>query len=174
MCLFCLTYYRTCDKIKVDHNFIIKSTNICWHLFLIVVVRKEIWPDYYYWVLFYTLNHTQGQDIMAVVEAEKAMLILMILYCWAVVFGFLASIPMVMHVYPDSECLLFSYPFQDDKLSYGSHVSKLTHWDLHILRLHIFGLFLTHPPIHYVCINRVLIVSKDGHFLNPPTIQSSC
>ena len=65
---------------------------------------------------------------MAVVEAEKAMLILMILYCCAVVFGFLASIPMVMHVYPQSECLLFSYPFQGDKLSYGSHASELLHY----------------------------------------------
>ena len=62
---------------------------------------------------------------MAVVEAQKAMLILMILYGCAVFFGFLASIPMVMHVYPQSECLLFSYPYAGDKLSYGSHASKL-------------------------------------------------
>jgi len=60
---------------------------------------------------------------MAVVEAEKAMLILMILYGCAVVFGFLASIPMVMHVYPQSECLLFSYPYGGDRLSYGSHAT---------------------------------------------------
>ena len=61
---------------------------------------------------------------MAVVEAEKAMLILMILYGCAIIFGFLASIPMVMHVYPQSECLLFSYSFQGgDRLSYGSHAS---------------------------------------------------
>ena len=64
---------------------------------------------------------------MAVVEAEKAMLILMILYGCAIIFGFLASIPMVMHVYPQSECLLFSYPFQGgDRLSYGSHASMLS------------------------------------------------
>jgi hypothetical protein len=62
---------------------------------------------------------------MAVVEAEKAMLILMILYGCAVVFGFLASIPMVMHVYPQSECLLFSYGEKGDKLSYGDHSGEL-------------------------------------------------
>lgn len=63
---------------------------------------------------------------MAVVEAEKALLILMILYGVAVVFGFLASIPMVMHVYPQSECLLFSHALGPtfDKLSYGTHASK--------------------------------------------------
>jgi len=59
---------------------------------------------------------------MVVTEAKKAILILG-LYGWAVVFGFLASIPMLMHVYPDSECLLFSHPYGDDRLSYGSHVT---------------------------------------------------
>ena len=65
---------------------------------------------------------------MAVVEAQKAMLILMILYGCAVVFGFLASIPMIMHVYPQSECLLFSYTEPGDKLSYGSYASELWHY----------------------------------------------
>lgn len=60
---------------------------------------------------------------MAVVQAEKAMLILMILNAFAMVFGFLASIPMVMHVYPQSECLLFSHPFGGGRLSYGTHAT---------------------------------------------------
>ena len=40
---------------------------------------------------------------------------------------------------------------------------------IHILRQHNFGLFLTHPPAHYVSINKVLNFSKSGHFLYPPT-----
>ena len=64
---------------------------------------------------------------MAVVAADKAMLILMILYVLAVIFGLLAAIPMGMHVYPQSECLLFSHPFQGgDRLSYGNHASMLS------------------------------------------------
>ena len=77
---------------------------------------------------------------MAVVEAQKAMLILMILYGCAVFFGFLASIPMVMHVYPQSECLLFSYTYGDQRLSYGSHASELA---LHTSDLiYLFFLYL--------------------------------
>ena len=58
---------------------------------------------------------------------------------------------------------------------------KKNNWDLekletifgtiqiHILRMHNFGLFLNHPPTHYVSINTELNVSKTGHFLDPPT-----
>jgi len=62
---------------------------------------------------------------MAVVQAEKAMLILMILYVLVVVFGFVASIPMIWHVYPQSECLLFAGPEGPDGniLSYGTHAT---------------------------------------------------
>ena len=60
---------------------------------------------------------------MAVVQAQKAMVILIILYGFAAFFGLLASVPMIMHVFPQSECLLFSAPF-GDKLSYGNHASK--------------------------------------------------
>ena len=42
-----------------------------------------------------------------------------------------------------------------------------------ILRQHFFGLFLTPAPTHYVSINPVLNVSKNGHFPNLPT-QSFC
>ena len=61
---------------------------------------------------------------MAVVEAEKAMLILMILYVFAVLFGLDASIPMIWHVYPQSECLLFAGPEGPNRLSYGTHASE--------------------------------------------------
>jgi len=60
---------------------------------------------------------------MTVVQAEKAMSILMILYGCAVVFGFLASVPMVLHVYPQSECLLFS-SIVGGRLNYGHYASK--------------------------------------------------
>ena len=43
----------------------------------------------------------------------------------------------------------------------------LTHLStIQILRKQIFGLFLTHPPSMYL-----LIVSKNGHFLNPPSLM---
>ena len=38
-----------------------------------------------------------------------------------------------------------------------------------ILRQHIYGLILTHPPTHYVSINTVLNLSKNGQFSTPPT-----
>ena len=40
---------------------------------------------------------------------------------------------------------------------------------IHRLRQHNFGLFLAHPPSHYVSINTILNVSKTGHFLDPST-----
>jgi len=49
--------------------------------------------------------------------------LLTLLYGLATAFGFLASVPMVLHVYPQSECLLFSSQI-GDKLFYGHHASK--------------------------------------------------
>ncbi len=60
---------------------------------------------------------------MAVIQAKKAMIILMILYVVTILFGLLASVPMIMHVYPQSECMLFSYQ-SGQKLFYGNYASK--------------------------------------------------
>jgi hypothetical protein len=60
---------------------------------------------------------------MAVVETRVALKVLSILYVLATVFGFLASVPMVLHVYPQSECLLFSSQISE-KLFYGHHASE--------------------------------------------------
>ena len=60
---------------------------------------------------------------MAVMELKVALTVLMILYGLALFFGFLASVPMVLHVYPQSECLLFSAQY-GDSLSYGHYASK--------------------------------------------------
>lgn len=52
-----------------------------------------------------------------------SLLVLMGLYFLAAMFAVLASAPMIMHVNPRSECLLFSY--QDaDSLSYGNYASE--------------------------------------------------
>ena len=56
-------------------------------------------------------------------ELQVALAVLMILYGLAFFFGFLASVPMVLHVYPQSECLLFSAQYKDT-LSYGHYASK--------------------------------------------------
>ena len=60
---------------------------------------------------------------MAVVELRKCLIILIVFYCLSAVFGFLASVPMILHVYPQSECLLFSNEY-NQKLYYGSYVRK--------------------------------------------------
>ncbi len=60
---------------------------------------------------------------MAVMELQVALTVLMILYALAFFFGFLASVPMVLHVYPQSECLLFSTQY-GDSLSYGHYASE--------------------------------------------------
>ena len=61
---------------------------------------------------------------MAVVELRKCLIVLMIVYFFAVAFGFLASVPMVAHVYPQSECMLFAFAGQGNRLSYGHYASK--------------------------------------------------
>lgn len=62
---------------------------------------------------------------MAVVEAKKALVIMMILYGAVAIFGILAAVPMMLHVFPQSECILFSsynqYP--SEKLNYGHYAS---------------------------------------------------
>jgi len=60
---------------------------------------------------------------MAVVEAKKALLIMIILYGFVALFGILAAVPMIMHVYPQSECILFSGHGFGDKLNYGHYAS---------------------------------------------------
>jgi hypothetical protein len=61
---------------------------------------------------------------MAVMQLEVALAVLMILYALSFFFGFLASVPMVLHVYPQSECLLFSAQY-GDTLTYGHYASEL-------------------------------------------------
>ena len=43
---------------------------------------------------------------------------------YSLVFGFLASVPMIYHVSPISECLLFSTVARSGKLFYGHYASK--------------------------------------------------
>eukprot|EP00095_Tigriopus_kingsejongensis_P009673 maker-scaffold84_size396325-snap-gene-0.18 protein:Tk09673 transcript:maker-scaffold84_size396325-snap-gene-0.18-mRNA-1 annotation:"eif2 kinase if2k-d (incomplete catalytic triad)" len=59
---------------------------------------------------------------MAVVELKKCLIILLILYALVLLFGLLASISMIIHVTPQSECLLYSYQIQA-KLSYGHYAT---------------------------------------------------
>ena len=66
---------------------------------------------------------------MALFEAEQVMIRLMILYGCAVIFGFLASVPMIYHVSPISECLLFSTVARSGKLFYGHYASKYNFWE---------------------------------------------
>ena len=63
---------------------------------------------------------------MAVVELRQCLIVLMIVYFFAVAFGLLASAPMVAHVYPQSECMLFASAAGQggDKLSYGHYASE--------------------------------------------------
>ena len=63
---------------------------------------------------------------MAVVEAKKALVIMMILYGAVAIFGILAAVPMMMHVFPQSECILFSSynQFPSEKLNYGHYACK--------------------------------------------------
>ena len=54
------------------------------------------------------------------------------LYVFAVLFALVASVPMIMHVYPQSECLLFSSE-SNSKLYYGHwacECCKCTQYDL--------------------------------------------
>ena len=46
-------------------------------------------------------------------------------------------------------------------------------WDHLFIMSAYFELSLTHPPLHYGSINTVLNISKNCHFLHPPT-QSFC
>lgn len=59
---------------------------------------------------------------MAVIQAKQAMIILMIFYALVFIFGSLASLAMLTHVFPQSECILFS-GVDRDKFHYGNHAS---------------------------------------------------
>ena len=56
---------------------------------------------------------------------RKCLVILMVLYVLSALFSLLAFIPMLMHVSPRSECLLFSKQ-GGDKLYYGHHSRENT------------------------------------------------
>ena len=59
------------------------------------------------------------------VQVRKALKILIGLYICANIFGLLASLPMIKHVYEKSECILFSHEVtKGGSLSYGHHASK--------------------------------------------------
>ena len=55
---------------------------------------------------------------------NTSLTILMVLYFLAFLSAILASIPMILHVSPKSECLLFSSQIGPGKLSYGNYASK--------------------------------------------------
>ena len=60
------------------------------------------------------------------VQVRKALKILIGLYICANIFGLLASLPMIKHVYEKSECILFSHEVtKGGSLSYGHHASKV-------------------------------------------------
>ena len=60
------------------------------------------------------------------IKVRGALTILIGLYIWANIFGLLASIPMIIHVYEKSECILFSHEVtKGGSLSYGHHASKV-------------------------------------------------
>ena len=71
---------------------------------------------------------------MAVVDLGKCLIILMILYVFGICFSLMASIPMIIHVYPRSECLLFSSQ-QGNSLSYGHYASEFSQEDTIIITL---------------------------------------
>ena len=54
---------------------------------------------------------------------RKSLTTLLVLYPLSCVFALLASIPMVLHVYPQSECILFSSS-GGGKLFYGHYASE--------------------------------------------------
>jgi hypothetical protein len=60
---------------------------------------------------------------MAVVDLKKCLVILIIMYVLALLFAIVAAIPMILHVYPQSECLLFSNEI-NQKLYYGHYASE--------------------------------------------------
>ena len=68
---------------------------------------------------------------MAVVELRKCLITLVALYVFAVLFALVASVPMIMHVYPQSECLLFSSE-NSSRLYYGHWACEL-HYTQYVL-----------------------------------------
>ncbi len=60
---------------------------------------------------------------MAVVALRKCLIVLMILYALSILVGLLACVPMILHVYPRSECILFSSQGGQD-LYYGHYASE--------------------------------------------------
>ena len=97
---------------------------------IVIVILKTVahfqkkWTLYFKAYLYHYWIKSLKKIKMAVVEAKRAMMILMILYACAVFFGFLAAVPMFLHVTPISECLLFSYVGLGGKLYYGHYASK--------------------------------------------------
>ena len=59
---------------------------------------------------------------MKPMKLEGALKLYMVLYFFAFVFTFLMSIPMLLHVMPKSECILFVHSNYDQskKFEYGS------------------------------------------------------
>ncbi len=54
---------------------------------------------------------------------RKCLLTIAVLYPLACLFALVASVPMALHVYPQSECILFSTS-GGGKLFYGHYASK--------------------------------------------------
>ena len=60
-----------------------------------------------------------------ITSLNASLTILMVLYFLAFLAAVLAGIPMIVHVSPKSECLLFSFQVTPNgKLSYGNYASK--------------------------------------------------
>ena len=88
---------------------------------------------------------------MAVVELRKCLITLVVLYVFAVLFALVASVPMIMHVYPQSECLLFSSENQS-RLYYG-------HWACELL-----------STIHYKWLMRYTFVPEEICLICTPVL----
>ena len=77
------------------------------------------------------------------VQVRKALKILIGLYICANIFGLLASLPMIKHVYEKSECILFSHEVtKGGSLSYGHHASKFFICELFHGKKYYFGLIV--------------------------------
>jgi len=99
---------------------------------------------------------------MAVVELRKCLITLIILYVLAVLFALVASVPMIMHVYPQSECLLFSSE-NSSKLYYG-------HWASCNIVGYVF-LFVAAGAVYLIVRAWMELRKMHGHHPEGPYVE---
>jgi len=99
---------------------------------------------------------------MAVVELRKCLITLVALYVFAVLFALVASVPMIMHVYPQSECLLFSSE-NNSKLYYG-------HWASCNIVGYVF-LFVAAGAVYLIARAWMELRRMKGHHPEGPYVE---